>query len=211
MALKDKKFKAEIISLQQAYDDCLTLAKKIRDSSQKFDAIVAIARGGFPPARFLCDFLNIEKLYSVQLKHYSMGAKEKEDAQVLSKNLGDLSGKNVLLVDDVNDSGKTLKAACDLLKSASVLKTAVIHEKDTTDFKADFVGEKVKEWRWMIYQWAAAEDVLKFLKDGNMLEAGPETVQKYLKETYELDVEPSLLKMILATKPAYYETTKSET
>ncbi|SDG82473.1 phosphoribosyltransferase [Psychroflexus sediminis] len=203
MTSNDKDFKAEIVSLQKAYEDSLKLAEKIAASSDRFDAIVGIARGGFPPARFLCDFLNIEELHSIQVKHYGSGAEEKEDAEVLNKDFKELSDKNVLLVDDVNDSGKTLKAASKFLEAAALLKTAVIHEKDTTNFKADFVGEPVKEWRWLIYQWAAAEDVLGFLKEGDMLEADATEAQQFLEDTYSLEVEMSLLTKILATKSAY--------
>jgi hypoxanthine phosphoribosyltransferase len=109
----------------------------------------------------------------------------------------------VLLVDDVNDSGKTLSAAFDLLKDAKTAKTAVIHQKKDTEFSADFVGENIEEWRWLIYQWAAAEDVLDFLKEGNMLNADMNEAKRFLAERYNLQIEESLLKNILSVKGRY--------
>jgi len=42
------------------------LARKIKKSGFIPDVIVAVARGGFVPARLLCDFLNVENLLSIQ-------------------------------------------------------------------------------------------------------------------------------------------------
>lgn len=198
-----KNFKARIISLDEAYRGCVKLSEKVSASDYSPEAIVAIARGGFPPARFLCDFLNVKTLYSVQIKHYGGGAKGKEKVDVISKNLGDIREKRILLVDDVNDSGKTLSAAYDLLEEASEVRTAVIHQKENTGFRADYAGESVHEWKWLIYQWAAAEDVLDFLKEGDMLNADPVSAKQFLAENYELEVEKSLLEKIFSAKSAY--------
>lgn len=62
-------------------------------------------------------------------------------------------------MDDVNDSGKSLMAGRHRLESAVMVKTAVLHEKENTGFKADFTGEKFLGWKWLIYPWAVSEDV----------------------------------------------------
>ncbi|HXH17680.1 MAG TPA: hypothetical protein VNJ07_01250, partial [Chitinophagales bacterium] len=51
-----------------------------RDFSLIF--IAAIARGGFAPARFLCDFLHVSDMASVQVKHYEAGADRQAKAWV---------------------------------------------------------------------------------------------------------------------------------
>ena len=43
------------------------LAQKIVESGYEADIVVAISRGGFDPARILCDQLGIRRLASVQV------------------------------------------------------------------------------------------------------------------------------------------------
>ncbi|HKL33283.1 MAG TPA: phosphoribosyltransferase [Tangfeifania sp.] len=199
-----KQFTAQLVSLQEVYNSSLKLAEKIKASSIQFDAIVSIARGGFPPARFLCDFLNIERLYSVQIKHYARGAEQQEEAEVLNKSLGDIENRKILLADDVNDSGKSLKTALELLEPAALIKTAVLHEKETSEIKADFAGERFSEWKWFIYPWARTEDVLEFLSRGNMLNKGIRPAINFLKEKYDLKIEEGTLREIFQFKPNYF-------
>lgn len=199
-----KKFAAQLVSLQEVYDNSLRLAEKISASSNHFNAVVSIARGGFPPARFLCDFLNIGRLYSVQIKHYERGAEQKEEAEILNESLGDIENRKILLVDDVNDTGQSLKTALKLLTPAALVKTAVLHEKDTSEFKVDFAGESIDEWKWLIYPWARTEDVFEFLNKGNMLNEETGAAINFLKEEYDLEIEEDTLREILQFKPNYF-------
>jgi len=199
----DRELKAELISLEQVYETCFRLAHKISRSGLSFDIVIAIARGGFPPARFLCDFLNIEILHSLQVSHYSSGARKKEKAHILSKDTGDIKDKRILLVDDVNDTGMSLRAAYDSLEAAPKVSTAVMHEKDTTGFRAGFAGRGLEEWKWLIYPWALTEDLLEFLDKGDMLDAGPGRAQRFLKDEYDLHIEEEQLKNVLSFRSSY--------
>ncbi|MGM0667583.1 MAG: phosphoribosyltransferase [Bacteroidota bacterium] len=199
----ENKFRAELVSLEQVYETCLRVAHKISGSGMSFDITIAIARGGFPPARFLCDFLNIETLHSLQVSHYSSGARKKEKAHIVSKDTGDIKDKNILLVDDVNDTGKSLRTAYDSLKEAAKVTTAVMHEKNTTGFRACFAGSGLKEWKWLIYPWAVTEDLLAFLDKGDMLNAVPSRALRYLKEEYCIDIEEDQLSNMLSFRSFY--------
>ena len=59
---------------------------------------------------------------------------------------GDLSGRDVLILDDILDSGRTLRALCDLVEKQNVasLKTCVLLRKNRPDLSdrpaVDFVG-----------------------------------------------------------------------
>ena len=73
----------------------------------KPDIVIAIARGGYVPARILCDRLDIYNLTSIRIAHYTGGSTKLELAR-LSIPLGiDIKGMQVLLVDDVTDTGDT--------------------------------------------------------------------------------------------------------
>ena len=68
-----------------------------------------------------------------------------QGSQVIGQQLGDVSGRHILLVDDILDSGGTLRLVTGLLQElgpASV-RTCVLLRKDlptAQEFKADYVG-----------------------------------------------------------------------
>ncbi len=127
-----KNFKAKIITLQDSYSAVHRLALDIMKSSLSFDIVIAIARGGMFPARLMCDFLNIGQLTSMQVKHYQSGAEILKYAEIIDPVKIDISGKNVLIIDDVNDTGKTLIEAVNHVQS---LKPALLSPCLTPNFK----------------------------------------------------------------------------
>ena len=203
----EKNFTARIVDLTEVYEMAYQVSQKISDSPSNFDVVVGISRGGFPPARLVCDFLNIKTLTAVQVRHYTAGGQAKEEVEITDPIDIDLKGKNILVVDDVNDSGKTLKAAVDHIKTkgAKAVKTAVLHEKENTSLSADFAGAYQTEWKWLMYQWAVTEDLLEFLKKDEMLSADKEEMLQHLSDKYDLNVQTELLDKVLAMKSNYFD------
>ena len=201
----DKKISARIVYLPEAYDMAYNLARKIQEAGESYDVVIGISRGGLPPSRMMCDFLNIKTLTTMQILHYDSAAKMRDDVHVSDPIKIDLEGKNVLVVDDVNDTGETLKAACEQVgaMNPSLMKTAVLHEKSSTSFKADYFGDYLSEWKWLIYQWAVTEDLLGFLESDDMLDSEPEDALLHLKEKYDLTVEPDLYDKVISMKEFY--------
>ena len=160
----------ELVTWQDIYDRCRVVARSIRKQGIKPDLVVAIARGGFAPARVLCDFLDIHDLASIKVEHYAAGAREKGEARVLFPVNAELKGRRVLLVDDVNDSGETLAMARPYLReqAPAELHTAVLDQKQRSPEPVDFQGRLVTEWHWITYPWAALEDLSAFI--GNLPE-----------------------------------------
>lgn len=195
-----------MITLQEAYSASHSLALDIMKSSLSFDIVIAIARSGMFPARLMCDFLNIGQLTSIQIKHYESGAEILKEAEIIDPVKIDVSGKKVLIIDDVNDTGKTLIKAVSHVRSLkpSLLKTAVLHEKKNTVFEADFSTERLDEWKWLVYEWAVTEDILNFLKNDDMLQHDIETVRDHLAQKYDLFIEHRLLHDIMQMKQNYF-------
>ncbi|KQC04593.1 MAG: phosphoribosyltransferase [Methanoculleus sp. SDB] len=166
-------FPCDLISWDSSYHLAKKLAARIRESGYRPDLVIAIGRGGFVPARVVCDFLLHEKLTSIKIEHWGSAAQIKEKAMVMFPLSIDVRGLRLLVVDDVTDTGETLDAAVRYLDSCNPgeIRTAVLQHKDTSAFIPDFFAERVCEWRWIIYPWAAYEDVSGFA--GRVLSSVP--------------------------------------
>jgi hypoxanthine phosphoribosyltransferase len=71
-------------------------------------------------------------------------------SQIVSQQLGDVRGRHVLLVDDILDSGGTLRLIVPMLKTAGAVdvKTCVLLRKDRPAAKetpADYVGFEIPD------------------------------------------------------------------
>ena len=166
--------------LHTTWCDIQTLCKVVADKVVEFgyspDIIVAISRGGFTPARLLCDRLDINLLASMGIKYYK-SLKETEKKPVISFPLNaDVKGKKVLIVDDVADTGNSLVTAKAhvIEREAGDVKIATLHYKPWSVIEPDFYAEVTDAW--VVYVWETRETVRhlidKFKKEGkNMAES----------------------------------------
>ena len=175
------------------------LARRVRESGFRPDTVVAVARGGFMPARFVCDFLGISRLLSLKVQHYGAGAQAERRAEVTEPLGSTIRGAQVLLVDDVNDSGETLQAARPYLEGLdpAAIRTAVLHEKSNTACRADFVAETIETWRWVLYPWAVVEDVGQFVLDMQPAPSTRAEVLARLKDQHGLELDQDELDRVL--------------
>ena len=135
------------------------LAQMIIESGYEPDVVVAISRGGFDPARILCDQLGIRRLASVQVEFYSGVQDTAEKPRIVYPLNADVRRKTVLLVDDVSDTGVSLEAAKDhvLEGEPADLKVATLHIKPWTSFRPDYHASETEAW--IVYPWEPVESV----------------------------------------------------
>jgi len=162
------KVRVKLVKWSDVVGWCKELARIVKESGYKPDIIVAVARGGYAPARLLCDLLDIHDLVSIQVLHWGRAAEITAKAHVKYPLEIDLSGKRVLLVDDICDTGESLIVARDYIlekcKPAD-LKIAVMQWiSPVAKMKPDFYVEDVKEWVWYQYPWCRTEDTTNFLE-----------------------------------------------
>ncbi|RLF09589.1 MAG: phosphoribosyltransferase [Thermoprotei archaeon] len=162
-----KGMKVKVVSWEDVVKWCKELARKIRASGFKPDVVVAIARGGFTPARLLCDYLDIVDLLSIKIEHWIETGKHKEEATIKYPFDYDFSGKKVLIVDDIADTGKSVVVAkkhiSDVCKPQE-LKTATMQLIPATSMIVpDYYVDEVKEWTWYMYPWNFTEDMINLI------------------------------------------------
>jgi hypothetical protein len=151
----------EYVSWSEFYRLCGKLYGHISATGYRPDTIIAIARGGYAPARILADYFGVMNLLSLKIEHYH-GPEKLPRAVVRYPLQVDLSDKEVLLVDDVSDSGDTFVVALEHLAACGTpkaLRTSVLHHKTTSSFEPDYCAKRIVTWRWLTYPWALIEDL----------------------------------------------------
>ncbi|KPK68017.1 MAG: hypothetical protein AMJ84_11870 [Acidithiobacillales bacterium SM23_46] len=143
------------------------LALQIRAAGFQPDLIVAIARGGYVPARVLADYLGVMDVTSFRIEHYLRGARQQPAARVRHPLARKVDRLRVLVVDDVGDTGDTFVAAMRHLRTRgkpAAIRTAVLHYKAGCRYRPDFCAREVQTWHWITYPWAVIEDVTGFIE-----------------------------------------------
>lgn len=162
------------VSWSKALEYCYKLASMLLDANENPDVIVAISRGGLVPARIVSDVLGVDELVVIRSKHWGIAGRLYEKPRIYMDSHMDIVGKNVLIVDEVVDTGQTLIEIVNTLKTigTSSVKTAVLHYKSTSRFKPDYYVEKLDEWVWIFYPWSFIETLygLSIKKKGDVFE-----------------------------------------
>lgn len=151
--------KFEVPTWEKIYELLLNLADKIRKDDFKPEVIVGISRGGWAPARIMSDLLENPELASVKAEFY-MGIAETKGEPVITQPVSvSVRGKKVLVVDDVADTGKSLRLVRNHLKEhgASEVKIATIYYKPWSIMVPDYYEKETKSW--IIFPWERKETV----------------------------------------------------
>jgi len=129
---------------QEYKQDLKTLIEKI---DQPFDAILGIARGGLSMAQMLGEYYDLREVYAINTIGY-------ENTQKLQRvevfNIPELkSAKQVLVVDDIVDSGDTLVEVLKVLKVTYpkvTFLTASLFYKKTACIKPTWYVKEPTGW-----------------------------------------------------------------
>ena len=194
-----ENFPSEVITWRRSATLARRTADKILAAGFAPEAIIAIARGGYVPARLLCDLLGVKDLDAFRIVHYGPGASKKEKADIASDISLDITGKDILLVDDLIDTGETFAAARDYLlaRNPRILRTAALLVKKQAPVTPDFYGSIIRKWRWLIFPWAVIEDVGAFLEKSGKRFTSPDEAGRYLKTNYGLELRKKQLRDVL--------------
>lgn len=135
------------------------LAEKIKASGFQPDYIIGITDGGLIPLYFLIKKLgDIQNVLTISATSYDKD--RKKDLKILYLPQVDLSGKKVLLVDEIVETGDTLKKISDIIINqyqVAELKTVTLGvNTDKCEFYPDFYGIEEKGG-WVVFPWEKAD------------------------------------------------------
>ncbi|GDX71332.1 phosphoribosyltransferase [Chloroflexota bacterium] len=137
------------------------LATMVAESGYEPDIILAIARGGLLPAGALGYALSVKNTYTLNVEFYT-GIDERLPMPIMLPpvpSLVDVSGARILVVDDVADTGRTLKLVNEFCEGkVADSKIAVLYEKPHSEVKCDFVWRYTD--KWVNFPWSDKEPVV---------------------------------------------------
>jgi len=172
----------EVPSWDEIYDMLLRLAERIRGDRFHPDVIVGVSRGGWPPARVMSDLLGNPELANVRVEFY-VGVAETKGEPVITQPLSvPVEGKRVLIMDDVADTGKSLRLVRDHVEKngATEIKLATIYYKPWSEIKPDYYVRETEAW--IVFPWERKETVRNMVERCKVKEIPLEEVKRRLIE-----------------------------
>ena len=183
----------------QIYNMLLNLAEKIIQDKFKPDLIAGVSRGGWPPARVLSDLMENPNLANVRAEFYSGVAETKGEPVLTQPVSASVAGKKVLIVDEVADTGKSLKLIKEhIIENGAVkVRVATIYYKPQSAVKPDYYEKETSSW--IVFPWEIKETIRKIVeecklngkpvgdKTAKLVKAGlsAELIGRFLKEIEE--------------------------
>lgn len=158
----------------------LLLAQQILESNKPIDEIVAIARGGLSLGLILTDFLQ-KPISTITIQSYT-DIKKQGLVQITSKLGKPIRDKNILLVDDIADSGKTFARAISYLEEfrPKSITTAALFYKPHSTFKPDFFAKETD--LWILLPHEVTEWITTFTKNMTKEGTSPKKIGTFLKK-----------------------------
>jgi len=161
-----EEFKCVFPTWEYIYDLCREVSQQVKRDSFEPDVVVALARGGWFAGRCACDFLGLDDLTSLKMEHY-VGTAERGDEATVRYPMpeGSVAGKNVLVIDDIAETGKSIDRAREYVldREPEAVRTALLQLLPECDFEPDYVGEELENWSWNVYPWNFVEDMLELV------------------------------------------------
>jgi hypoxanthine phosphoribosyltransferase len=147
----------EVPTWNQIYTMLLEQSEKICKSCYQPDIIVGIARGGIIPMRILADLLKIHQVAIIRIESYEDIAKQRIQPALTHTLNVEVHDKKLLIVDDISDSGQSLKIVKQHLhgKGAMETKIATLYTKPTTQILPDYFEKTTN--RWIVFPWELKE------------------------------------------------------
>jgi uncharacterized protein len=181
------------------------VADKVRAADAVPRTIVGLTRGGWVPARLLCDRLGVKRLVSLRAQHWGVTATPTGAAELTEGLSGPIGGHSVLVVDDLTDTGDSLALALAHVTEAgpSRAETATLLHIAHSKFVPTYYAERIPAdaWAWIVFPWNYWEDLATLAARAAGLAPGLNAVQSTLRARCGLDIPRADLERVARWTP----------
>ena len=158
----DMSEEREILGWEQFGEASRELAKMVADDGYEPEMILSIARGGLCIGGALGYALAVKNTYTMNVEFYTGVDERLEVPRILppAPDFVDLGQAKLLIVDDVADTGHTLKSVHDFCAGkVGEVRTAVIYEKSHSVVQCDYVWKRTD--LWINFPWSDKPPVVE--------------------------------------------------
>jgi len=147
----------EYISWKELHLALVKLAAKVKMSEYKPSIVIGVLKGGLIPARIMADLLAVSELGFIGVRFYKGVSKREAKPEITLPPMPSVSGRKVLLIDDIVDTGRTIQLAVDELYryGAAEVKSMAIYVKKWSPVIPDYYY-KVTD-KWVVFPWELVE------------------------------------------------------
>lgn len=146
----------EVLDWQTFGEAVDVLARQVVDDGYEPDVVLSVARGGLALGMGLAYALDVKNLSTVNVEFYT-GVDERLAVPVMLPPVPDavdLTGLRVLVVDDVADTGLTLRHVHDWCAAhVAECRSAVVYDKPRSVVRPDYAWRTTD--RWIDFPWSS--------------------------------------------------------
>lgn len=160
--VRDMSEEREILGWEQFGEASRELARMVADDGYEPEMILSIARGGLCIGGALGYALAVKNTYTMNVEFYTGVDERLEVPRILppAPDFVDLGQAKLLIVDDVADTGHTLKSVHDFCAGkVGEVRTAVIYEKSHSVVQCDYVWKRTD--LWINFPWSDKPPVVE--------------------------------------------------
>lgn len=168
------------VSWKTYHETAQKLASTVLDHAEPIDQIVAISRGGLTLGHLFTDLLRIP-ISIITIQSYT-DIQTSGEAVLTAKLQNSIKHKHILLVDDVSDSGKTMRRAVKYVTRAGAKKitTVTMFYKPHSVFRPDYFARLTT--KWIIFPYEPIEMILLISKQMQSAGKSKADIQRLLEK-----------------------------
>ena len=138
--------------IEEMIDSIRNISEQLTRSNFDPEVIISVNRGGCIPGIYLSHYINkTHEVINIELRD----SNKEPDLNSIKEKIRQFS--SVLIIDDINDSGKTIGVIKDLSKNLTTkIHFAVLINKSESESKVEYYGKNVNSKAndyWYVFPW----------------------------------------------------------
>ncbi len=139
-------------TIEEMIDSIRNISEQLTNSNFDPEVIISVNRGGCVPGIYLSHYIDKpHEVINIELRD----SNKEPDLNSIKEKISQFS--SVLIIDDINDSGKTIGVIKDLSNNLiTKIHFAVLINKSESTSKVEFYGKKVNSKindYWYVFPW----------------------------------------------------------
>lgn len=139
-------------TIKEMIDSIRNISKQLTNSNFEPEVIISVNRGGCVPGIYLSHYINKpHEVINIELRD----SNKEPDLNSIKEKISQF--RSVLIIDDINDSGKTIGVIKDLSKNLiTKIHFAVLINKSESTSEVEYYGKTVNSKLndyWYVFPW----------------------------------------------------------